>query len=176
MISLYKTYREIWEERLKLLSKDPNLLTEESFNQIKAEIKETQERIKRITEISELAQELKKILQEKIKSLRHRLELNEPIFKEILNVKANLNTPKADEFHIPTQVKAPPLLGLKTFEIPSEHVHNPARNLNQNVESGMRAWSKLKRHCEQTYRPGTWSLAACSHVAYVYSQEFSVEI
>ena len=138
--SIYKTYREIWEDRLKVLSEDPNLLSENTFNQIKTEIKEIQGKIQSITGNSEENQSLKKDLQNHVKSLRHRLELNEPIFKEILNVKANLNTPKADELHIPTQIKAPPTLGLKTLEIPSGHVHNPSLTLNQNVESAMKAW------------------------------------
>jgi hypothetical protein len=174
--SLYKTYREIWEDRLKVLSEDPNLLSENAFNKIKAEIKTTQEEIQGINDNSEESQLQKKSLQSFVKSSKERLEKNVPLFKEIQSLPANLDSPKADELHIPTQVKSAPTLGLKTLEISSGHEHNPALSLTQNVDSAMKAWSKLKRHCEQTYRPGTWSLAACSHIAYVYSQEFDVEI
>ena len=66
--SLYKTYREIWEDRLKVLSEDPNLLSENAFNKIKAEIKTTQEEIQGINDNSEESQLQKKSLQSFVKS------------------------------------------------------------------------------------------------------------
>lgn len=177
MHSLYKKYSEIWSARLAELRANPDLISESSRTSIKEIIKRSDERINQLTLTPNDGKEERKILQESTSNYRQIIARNEPIRKEIDYLEHRMaNDPLANEFYMPTQVKVGPMLGLKTLEIPTEYQHDPSKSFSQNAEVSVKAWLKLKKHLQQTYREGTWKLAACSTVGYVYSQEFTYEI
>lgn len=177
MHSLYKKYSEIWSARLSELRTNTDLLSESSRSTIKDIIKRSDEKINQLTLTPNEGKEERKILQDSTANYRQLVSRSDVIQKEIDYLEHRMaSDPLVNEFYMPTQIKVGPLLGLKTIEIPTEYQHDPSKTFSQNAEASVKAWLKLKKYLQQTYREGTWKLAACSTVGYVYSQEFTYEI
>lgn len=116
------------------------------------------------------------IWQQEIEELNKKL-WNAEIGKRVRKLKTLIFTdPRANEFYIPTQIKAPSLLGKLHTRIDSGHSHNPLLSIVDNAKNSMDEWLLLKRYCEENFIHGTWRLSACSDSAFVSSQEFEYSI